>query len=281
MAEMMELLLAVQEDMKAVHEDVKAGKEKNEQILARMEAQREEREAERKAYLENVKRMMAIFGANQEETKSDPEQTEPSPEMMQSVGEHQEVTEEEAAVMPAGEPKNWNLAAERRQKPKKRTRGYCGSQKIVTIAGRNVSRRAAVARRKRDIFAQERTMVMCGSLEQLIAASRGATLRGKMAGRETAKRRTFGKKRQSKQQGVNGVKDLGGGRPRCLRKQDLKKLQLESTGNLNATLTTRREIAKRIISSTATEIINIWTLWRGRPPPKRKKGPHTEQEPVM
>jgi hypothetical protein len=52
-------------------------------------------------------------------------------------------------------------------------------------------------------------------------------------------------------------------------------------GNLNVTLTTRREIARRIISSTVTQIMNIWTLWRDRPPPKRKKGPHTEQEPVM
>jgi hypothetical protein len=102
---------------------------------------------------------MAIFGANQEGTKSDPEQPEPSPGMMQSVGEHQEVTKEEAAVMPVGEPRkrrrNRNLAAERRQKPKERTRGSCGSRNRVTNADRKVSRRAGVARRRRDIFAQE------------------------------------------------------------------------------------------------------------------------------
>jgi hypothetical protein len=80
------------------------------------------------------------------------------------------------------------------------------------------------------------------------------------------------------------VKDLGGGRPRCLRKQYLQKLQLESTAKLNASFgkTTRWEIAKLIVRSTVgLQTINIWTLWRGRPPPKRKKGPHTEQEPVM
>jgi hypothetical protein len=59
--------------MDAMGEDMKSDRE---QILARMEAQREEREVERKADLENLKRMMkemmAIFGANQEGTKSDP-----------------------------------------------------------------------------------------------------------------------------------------------------------------------------------------------------------------
>jgi hypothetical protein len=101
----------------------------------------------------------------------------------------------------------------------------------------------------------------------LVAARRGATLRAKMAGRETSKRRTFGRKRKTKHEGRNGVKGLGGGRPRYLRKQDLQKLQLESTGNLNATFgkTTRREIAKRIVRSTVgSQTINIWTLWRGR-----------------
>jgi hypothetical protein len=111
--------------------------------------------------------------------------------MMQSVEEHQEVTKEEAAVMQVGEPRkrrrNWNLAAERRQKPKERTQGYCGSRNRVTIIDRKVSRRAAVARRRRDIFTQERTRVKRGLLEQLVAARRGATLRAKMAGQETSK----------------------------------------------------------------------------------------------
>jgi lambda repressor-like predicted transcriptional regulator len=231
-----------------------------------------------------MEEMMVKFGGHREGTKSDPEQTEPSPEMMQFVGKHQEVSTE-AAVMPVGEPRkrrrNRNPDAERRQKPKERTRGYCGSQNRVTVADRKVSRRATVARRRRDIFAQERTRVKRGPLEQLVAARRGTTFRAKMAG-ETAKRWTFGRKRQSKQQGINGVKDLGGGRPRYLRKQDLRKLQLESTGNLNATLTTRWEIARRIVgSAVGLQAINIWTLWRGRPPLKRKKRTHTEQEPVM
>jgi hypothetical protein len=154
-----------------------------------MKAWREEMRAETEARRD--KRMMAIFGANQEGTKPDPEQTEPIPGMMQSVEEHQEVTKKEATVMPVGEPRkrrrNWNLAAERHQKLKERTRGYCGSQNQVTIADRKVSRRAAVARRRRDIFAQERTRVKRGPLKQLVAARRGASLHAKMARRETSK----------------------------------------------------------------------------------------------
>jgi hypothetical protein len=45
-------------------------------------------------------------------------------------------------------------------------------------------RRAAVARRRRDIFAQERTRVKCGLLEQLVAAHRGVILCAKMAWRK-------------------------------------------------------------------------------------------------
>jgi hypothetical protein len=269
--QMMVILMAMREDMKAgrekmdaMHEDMKAGREE-------MKSDREQRKAEREADREQRKRMMeemmAIFGDNQEGTKSDPEQMEPSPGTMQPVGEHQEVTKEEAAVMSVGERKkrrrNPNLAAERRQ----RTRGCCGSQNRVTITDRKVSRRAAVARRRRDVFTQERTRVKFGPLEQLVAARRGATLRAKMAGRETSKRRTFGRKRQPKQEGRNGVKDLGGGWPRYLRKKTSRSYeQLESTGNLNATFgkTTKREIAKQIVRSTVgLQTINIWTLWRG------------------
>jgi hypothetical protein len=75
-------------------------------------------------------------------------------------------------------------------------------------------------------------------------------------------------------QGRNAVKDLGGGRPRYLRKRDLKMLQLESTGNLDRTFrkTTRLGIVKRIAGSPiALPRIKKGTLWRGRPPPKQKK----------
>jgi hypothetical protein len=47
-------------------------------------------------------------------------------------------------------------------------------------------------------------------------------------------------------QGRNGVKDLGSGRPRYLKKQYPKKVQVESTGNsdMNFMKPTRLEITK-------------------------------------
>jgi hypothetical protein len=59
--------------------------------------------------------MKAVIKPIQSETE-----TEPIPGMMQSIGEHQDIPKEEAAVIPVGEPRKWrrvcNLAAECRQK---------------------------------------------------------------------------------------------------------------------------------------------------------------------
>jgi hypothetical protein len=75
-------------------------------------------------------------------------------------------------------------------------------------------------------------------------------------------------------QGRNAA-DLGGGRPRYPGKRDLKMLQLETTRNTGSEAfrkTTRLGIVKRIAGSpVAVRIIKKWTLWRCRPPPKRKK----------
>jgi hypothetical protein len=85
--------------------------------------------------------------------------------MMQSIEEHQENPKGEAAVMPVGGPRKRrkvrNLAAERRQKRKERTRGYIGSRRKLAAACRKVSRRAKVARRKRNLFRKIRTLEKC------------------------------------------------------------------------------------------------------------------------
>jgi hypothetical protein len=56
--------------------------------------------------------------------------------MMQSIEEHQEIPQEEAAVMSVGEPRKrrrvCNLAAELRQKRKERTRGNRGYRRKVS-----------------------------------------------------------------------------------------------------------------------------------------------------
>jgi hypothetical protein len=86
--------------------------------------------------------------------------------MMQSIEVHQEIPKGEAAKMPVGGPRNrrgvCNLAAERRQKMKERTRGYRESRRTSAAASRKVSRRAKVAWRKINLIRKNRTLKKCG-----------------------------------------------------------------------------------------------------------------------
>jgi hypothetical protein len=123
-----------------------------EEMQVRMDANQERMETNRKAYHEEMismldayhERMIACFG----KTEADTEKTEPDPGMMQSTEEHQEITKGEAAVMLVGEPRKRcrvrNLAAERCQKRKERTRGNRGSRRKSAAACRKVSHRAKV-----------------------------------------------------------------------------------------------------------------------------------------
>jgi hypothetical protein len=82
--------------------------------------------------------------ASQEATK-----TEPDPEKMQSMGGHQEIPKEEAAVMPVGglrkRHRDWNWAAGRRQKLEGRIQASCESSRRVTVACKKITSRATVA----------------------------------------------------------------------------------------------------------------------------------------
>jgi hypothetical protein len=93
-------------------------------------------------------------------------ETELDPRMMQSIEEQQEITKEDSAVMAVGEPRKrrrvCNLAVERRQKRKERTRGNCGSRRKVAAACRKVSRHAKVAGRNRNLFRNVQTLEKCG-----------------------------------------------------------------------------------------------------------------------
>jgi hypothetical protein len=75
-----------------------------------------------------------------------------NPEEKESVPEHRVVPKEQAAVKPVGGLRKRHrfrdLRAERRQKPKERTRGNCGSQKKLAASGMKVTRRTGVTRRK-------------------------------------------------------------------------------------------------------------------------------------
>jgi hypothetical protein len=63
--------------------------------------------------------------------------------MMQSTEEHQDIPNEDAAVMLVVEPRKQhrvqNLAAESHQKRKEGNRGYCGSQRRMIVARKRLS----------------------------------------------------------------------------------------------------------------------------------------------
>jgi hypothetical protein len=92
-------------------------------------------------------------------------ETKHDPGMMQSIEDHPDIPEEEAAVMPVGEPRKrrrvCNLASERRQKRKERTRGNRGSRRESAAACRKVSRREEVAWRKRKLVRKIRIQENC------------------------------------------------------------------------------------------------------------------------
>jgi hypothetical protein len=71
-------------------------------------------------------------------------ETEPDPQMMQSIEEHQEISKEEITVMSVGELRKrrrvCNLAAERRQKRNERTWGNRGCRRKSAAACRKMSK---------------------------------------------------------------------------------------------------------------------------------------------
>jgi hypothetical protein len=94
--------------------------------------------------------------------------------MMQSVEEHRGILKGEVAVMPVRGLRRRRrvreLAAGRRQKPKERTLGYCGSRKRVTVAGKRTSPHTTVAWRKRNQFRKSWSQENCGRRKKLTAA---------------------------------------------------------------------------------------------------------------
>jgi hypothetical protein len=107
---------------------------------------------------------------------------------MQSIEENQEIPKGEAAVMPVGEPRKrcrvWNLAADRRQKRKERTRGYRWSRRKSAAASRSVSRRAKVVCRKRKLVGKIRIQESPESRKELAVARRKVPRRVKVEWRK-------------------------------------------------------------------------------------------------
>jgi hypothetical protein len=237
-------------------------------------------------------------------------ETEPDPGMMQSTEEHQEIPNGEAAVMPVGEPRKRcsirNLAAERRQKWKERTWGNHGARRKSAAACRKVSRRAKVAWRKRNHIMRIETKINYGPQKRLTVTCRKTTSRETVgwhsenvvrndrtrdqAERGTPKRRKGGEGLWKFPECNNGIsdqgikqklhsrkqiKDLGERLPLCPRnKRTFSGIYRKPTG---------LEIAKQIARCTVgLKRIKDWALWRGRPPPKRKRelaGTHCKHSP--
>jgi hypothetical protein len=141
----------------------------------------------------------------------------------------------------------------------KETRGFCGSQKRVIVVYRKMPRHVTVAWRKRHIRSTvERATQRVGRLRKNLQSRKESDKATKNPG---GKRPLYPEKRKT-----TGI-DIGGwslgqlsplGRRGPTYKILKKTVELESVKQ-----------AKGMTSGLQTS--KHWTLWRGRPPPKRKK----------
>jgi hypothetical protein len=209
---------------------------------------------------------------------------EPASEEMKPEVVHQEVPREHASVVPVGglrkQRRGRKEAAGRHEEPKKLNRGICGSREKLAAACRRVSCRATVAWRKRNMLRKPWTQRICGLRKEVTAAGMKighcAGHRSKRQNKDDAERETWkGREQNGRWRGPEWNNDI---RNRGLRQQlqgrNTVMLQVESTGNLDTTFrkTTRLGIIKRLAGfPVALQRNKKWTLWRGRPPLKRKK----------
>jgi hypothetical protein len=210
------------------------------------------------------------------------------------------------------------LAAERlRQEPKDTKRINGGPQEKLAVArretshratvarqnykrsGKKMSRRATVARRTRDTVAPNMTRhaKVARRKENTVGRNR---IRNNQTRNNVARGTPRGQRLQVKTEGGVGMKNeytrqrLHPGNvstaSRTLRKTqrlDVGQQTVETSSRLQAIKNRTRRIAKglEIAKQTNTSPVLLrrskhWTLWRGRPSPKRKKRPKAEEEPV-
>jgi hypothetical protein len=182
--QIMELLLAIQEEIIA---------SQHEMMMARMEANMDSMKAELISTIKNFKfngkETMVCQETMEARLEVEPASVDTTPEVVHD----QEVPRENAEVMPVGEPRkrcrnrrhlaavrrqkktDQNLDTGRRRKGQKRAQRKDGCLKNLAAARRGTTRRAAVARRRRNFCTQERNTIKCGPLKQLVAARKGTT----------------------------------------------------------------------------------------------------------
>jgi hypothetical protein len=247
--------------------------------------------------------MIVKCNTHQETTEVDPDT-----EMMQSVEEHQEFPIGEAVVMPVKRQKKRRKGrkstAGRRGEPKELTRGNCGSRRKLAVACRKVSRHAKVAWRKRNLIRQLWTEVNCGPRKELAVAGMRTTRRATVAwsrenfvrkdwtrnqaGQGTPKPRKDGKRLWKGQEFNDSLREGLRQQPRSeigIKDPDTRRqlrLRIKRTSDRIDGNTFRLEMVKRANEmSSGLREIRKWTLWRGRPHPKRKKELQVEEELAM
>ncbi|PNF32603.1 hypothetical protein B7P43_G18094 [Cryptotermes secundus] len=179
--------------------------------------------------------------------------------------------------MPVGEPKKKRRRDRKRRIMKNPTRKNCGLQNKLAVVSRKVSRSARVAWRKRNIFRKSWTRGDHASRIKLAAICR------KISRRATVARRWRSDFKKEIPQGTFGcqtekvtTKDVIGGCKSVQRSHQEGRICKKTIYEIVS-----EKIAKGMVgSSVSLRQHKDWTLWRGRPPPKRKKEQGTEEEPV-
>jgi hypothetical protein len=260
---------SLQEDIKAAREQRKAEKEadlegRKQEITAGQERLKEEMKAQMASLVSRIEdnnekfevlrdilisqmdalqeRIMACLG------KTEATDLKANPEEMQSKAEHQDVPKEQVVVKPVGGLKKRhrgrNLVAERRWKPKERTRVNCEAWRKLAAA----SMKWPTVRKWHG------------------ARETSGKIRPEM--RPDEELRKDGRLEEGISQKCNcGIRNKGL-RQRLQSKSKFAKIYRKTIG-----LEIARQIAR---PSVRLRTLKDWTLWSGRPPPKQKKRPHTE-----
>jgi hypothetical protein len=254
---------------KSMREDIKCGQAEMRSILD--------------AWITDIKDAWKKMTACQEVTGANPEKIEPDLGKMQSVEEHQEIPKENSIVKPVKGRKKRHRdrkpAAGRRGEPNELTRGDCGSGKKLAAACKKITGRETVAWCKRNVLRKIVTQGNCELRSTLTAAGIMMTCRAGVAWLREMFVRKDRTKSQAEQETMKGRKDGGlwNGLKCNSGIKDPRTRQQLHLGNERTTSMIYRKAIRLEIVERALRISSVfrktrkWILWRGRPPPKRKK----------
>jgi hypothetical protein len=304
-----EMIQKIIKMLKKAEEDRKADREERKAFQEKMDAFHEKRMT---MLEEQEKRMIACFGQTEarleyeeaasgninndrNETTADNEATEKIEKnrgMMQSIEEHQDVPNEDVAVVPVNglrkRRRGRKSTAGRRGEPKELTRGNCGSRKKLAGACRKVSRHARVAWCKRNLMRRHGNQEYCESWRIFAAAGKGMD---RCAG--VARRGVQDGKRYVKVNEGQAIKKRrkDGNRlwkhPECNssiwnaflrhqiqdpdRCQQLRRRMEHTSDGIDVKIFRLENEMPTAESFMALRKMKKWSVWKVRPPPKRKK----------